>query len=110
MNIQICRRFIPPSISVSKFFVHFRFVLCEKCENPETVLKVTKKGAINSSCKACGHNYFLEMRHKLTTFIVKVGTLFWEMAHDNNQKMTVEAHVVLTLGGQCSLWSGRSMP
>ena len=50
-----------------------RFVLCENCENPETVLKVnTKKGIINSSCKACGHNYNLDMRHKLTTFIVKV--------------------------------------
>jgi len=49
-----------------------KFVLCENCENPETVLKVnTKKGIINSSCKACGHNYNLDMRHKLTTFIVK---------------------------------------
>lgn len=49
-----------------------KFVLCENCENPETVLKVNaKKGIINSSCKACGHNYNLDMRHKLTTFIVK---------------------------------------
>jgi short-subunit dehydrogenase involved in D-alanine esterification of teichoic acids len=37
------------------------------------VLKVNaKKGVINASCKACGHNYNLDMRHKLTTFIVKV--------------------------------------
>lgn len=50
-----------------------RFVLCENCENPETVIKVLeKKGIIKSSCKACGHNYQLDMRHKLTTFIVKV--------------------------------------
>lgn len=49
-----------------------KFVLCENCENPETVLKVnTKKSTINASCKACGHNYILDMRHKLTTFIVK---------------------------------------
>lgn len=47
-----------------------RFVLCEKCDNPETVLKV-KKNLIGASCKACGHQYVLDMRHKLTTFIVK---------------------------------------
>jgi len=47
-----------------------KFVLCEKCDNPETVLKV-KKNLIGASCKACGHQYILDMRHKLTTFIVK---------------------------------------
>ena len=26
---------------------------------------------IGASCKACGHQYMLDMRHKLTTFIVK---------------------------------------
>merc|ERR1712107_826287 len=36
----------------------------------ETVLKV-KKNMIGASCKACGHIYTLDMRHKLTTFIVK---------------------------------------
>jgi len=49
-----------------------KFVLCERCDNPETVLKVLpKKGMITSSCKACGHSFTLDMRHKLTTFIVK---------------------------------------
>jgi len=47
-----------------------KFVLCEKCDNPETVLKV-KKNMIGASCKACGHIYTMDMRHKLTTFIVK---------------------------------------
>ena len=47
-----------------------KFVLCEKCENPETVLKV-KKNMIGASCKACGHIFTLDMRHKLTTFIIK---------------------------------------
>jgi len=47
-----------------------KFVLCEQCDNPETVLKV-KKNMIGASCKACGHIYTLDMRHKLTTFIVK---------------------------------------
>jgi len=49
-----------------------KFVLCEKCENPETVLKVLpKRGIINSSCKACGHNFVVDMRHKLSTFILR---------------------------------------
>jgi len=47
-----------------------KFVLCEKCENPETVLKV-KKNMIGASCKACGHIFTMDMRHKLTTYIVK---------------------------------------
>merc|ERR1711936_968492 len=47
-----------------------KFVLCEQCDNPETVLKV-KKNLIGASCKACGHIFTLDMRHKLTTFIVK---------------------------------------
>jgi len=47
-----------------------KFVLCEQCENPETVVKV-KKNLIGASCKACGHIFPLDMRHKLTTFIIK---------------------------------------
>jgi translation initiation factor 5 len=47
-----------------------KFVLCEKCDNPETVMKV-KKDMVGASCKACGHIFTLDMRHKLTTFIVK---------------------------------------
>lgn len=47
-----------------------KFVLCEKCDNPETVLKV-KKGMIGASCKACGHIFTMDMTHKLTTFIIK---------------------------------------
>ena len=47
-----------------------QFVLCEKCENPETVLEV-KENMIGASCKACGHIYTMDMRHRLTTFIVK---------------------------------------
>ena len=49
-----------------------KFVLCERCDNPETVLKVyTKKGMITASCKACGHCFNIDMRHKLTTYMVK---------------------------------------
>ena len=47
-----------------------KFVLCEQCENPETVIKV-RKNMIGASCKACGHQYLMDMTHKLATFIVK---------------------------------------
>jgi hypothetical protein len=50
-----------------------RFVLCEQCDNPETVIKVlAKKGVIVASCKACGHSYNMDITHKLATFIIKV--------------------------------------
>jgi len=49
-----------------------KFVLCPGCENPETVLQVhAKKQIISQTCKACGYNGTLDMRHKLTTFILK---------------------------------------
>lgn len=46
------------------------FVLCPACENPETTLRV-KKNAIHAKCKACGHSYTIDNRHKLSTFILK---------------------------------------
>jgi translation initiation factor 5 len=49
-----------------------KFVLCEQCDNPETVIKILeKKGILKASCKACGHTFVLDMRHKLTTFMIK---------------------------------------
>lgn len=49
-----------------------KFVLCENCDNPETDIKANnKKGILISTCKACGHSFQLDMRHKLTTFILK---------------------------------------
>lgn len=49
-----------------------RFVLCSECENPETDLIVQMgKGRIVQTCKACGHTGLIDMRHKLTTFILK---------------------------------------
>jgi len=50
-------------------FVH-KFVLCPDCDNPETNLTV-KKNSIFRCCTACGHVCIVDMRHKLTTFIVK---------------------------------------
>jgi len=49
-----------------------KFVLCKKCDNPETDLEVlSKRGMITASCRECGHSFTLDMSHKLTTFIVK---------------------------------------
>lgn len=49
-----------------------RFVLCEECDNPETFFTVkAKQGIILSRCIACGHQFNIDMRHKLTTFIIK---------------------------------------
>lgn len=49
-----------------------KFVLCPSCKNPETVLLVNeKKEEITRDCKACGAQTMLDMRHKLTTFILK---------------------------------------
>ncbi|CAA7269573.1 unnamed protein product [Cyclocybe aegerita] len=51
-----------------------KFVLCKSCKNPETELIILKTGRqedIIRDCKACGERTGVDMRHKLTTFIVK---------------------------------------
>lgn len=49
-----------------------KFVLCQNCDNPETDLLVSaKRGIISQKCNACGHVGAVDMRHKLTTFIIK---------------------------------------
>lgn len=51
-----------------------KFVLCASCKNPETELVINgRKGHenIHRECKACGAHTDIDMRHKLTTFIVK---------------------------------------
>ncbi|XP_063426549.1 eukaryotic translation initiation factor 5-like [Mytilus trossulus] len=49
-----------------------KFVLCPECHNPETVLSVSqKKQTIGQRCIACGYNGMVDMRHKLTPFIIK---------------------------------------
>jgi translation initiation factor 5 len=47
-----------------------KFVLCGACENPETDL-IVKGDNITKKCMACGKLTPVDMRHKLTTFIVK---------------------------------------
>jgi translation initiation factor 5 len=48
-----------------------KFVLCAACKNPETELILTKTEDIIRDCKACGKRSGCDMRHKLTTFILK---------------------------------------
>lgn len=48
-----------------------KFVLCKSCKNPETDLIITKNDEIIRDCKACGERTGVDMRHKLTTFIIK---------------------------------------
>ncbi|KAK7463466.1 eukaryotic translation initiation factor 5 [Stygiomarasmius scandens] len=51
-----------------------KFVLCKSCKNPETDLVIVKQGRsedIIRDCKACGERTGVDMRHKLTTFILR---------------------------------------
>lgn len=51
-----------------------KFVLCKSCKNPETELVILKSGRVETiirDCKACGERTDVDMRHKLTTFILK---------------------------------------
>jgi len=49
-----------------------KFVLCDACDNPETNFIVQpKKEKITSVCSACGHSSQIDMRHRLSTFILK---------------------------------------
>lgn len=48
-----------------------KFVQCYGCGNPETEVLITKSQMINLKCAACGHISEVDMRDKLTTFILK---------------------------------------
>lgn len=47
-----------------------KFVLCKKCKNPETVMEI-KDGRIMLDCKACGQRSEVDLRLKLSSFILK---------------------------------------
>ena len=47
-----------------------KFVLCKKCKNPETDI-VIKDGRILEDCKACGQRSDVDLRLKLSGFIIK---------------------------------------
>ncbi|KKA26865.1 hypothetical protein TD95_002447 [Thielaviopsis punctulata] len=47
-----------------------KFVLCKKCKNPETVV-IIKDDHIILDCKACGRRTDVDLRLKLSSFILK---------------------------------------
>lgn len=47
-----------------------KFVLCQKCKNPETKVEI-KDGIIELDCKACGVHSSVDLRHKLSGYIIK---------------------------------------
>ncbi|CAK7270734.1 eukaryotic translation initiation factor 5 [Sporothrix epigloea] len=47
-----------------------KFVLCKKCKNPETVVQI-KDGHITLDCKACGQRTNVDLRLKLSGYIIK---------------------------------------
>lgn len=48
-----------------------KYVQCYGCGNPETEIVITKSQLINLKCTACGFVSDVDMRDKLTTFILK---------------------------------------
>ncbi|KAL3526999.1 hypothetical protein ACH5RR_011655 [Cinchona calisaya] len=48
-----------------------RYVQCYGCSNPETEILITKNQMIQLKCAACGFVSDVDMRDKLTTFILK---------------------------------------
>ncbi|VVA28517.1 PREDICTED: eukaryotic [Prunus dulcis] len=48
-----------------------KFVQCYGCGNPETEILITKTQMIQLKCAACGFVSDVDMRDKLTTFIIK---------------------------------------
>lgn len=46
------------------------FVLCKKCKNPETIIKI-KKQDMYLKCKACGAGSITDPTHKTTSYIIK---------------------------------------
>ncbi|XP_068638259.1 eukaryotic translation initiation factor 5-like [Aristolochia californica] len=48
-----------------------KYVQCYGCGNPETEIVITKTQMITLKCAACGYVSDVDMRNKLTTFILK---------------------------------------
>ncbi|KAL7424803.1 eukaryotic translation initiation factor 5 [Cryptotrichosporon argae] len=70
-----------------------KFVLCASCKNPETELIISGRRNnenIHRDCKACGAHTDIDMRHKLTTFIIKNPP---KKAGKKGKGMTAEANV-----------------
>lgn len=82
------------------------FVLCAKCGNPETKLRVTSKKLIESKCIACGYKCFTKMIHKLTTYIVNNPSTN-NVADNKKDKLTKAERRALKTVGQDGGESGK---
>lgn len=52
----------------------YNFILCNKCNNPETVYKIRKKNklyTIKLKCKACGESTKIDNDHNICKLIIK---------------------------------------
>ncbi|ODV78675.1 eukaryotic translation initiation factor 5 [Suhomyces tanzawaensis NRRL Y-17324] len=48
-----------------------KFVLCGSCKNPETEIQVKGKDDLQRDCKACGKITMIDLKHKLSSYILK---------------------------------------
>lgn len=48
-----------------------KFVLCGACKNPETQITIKGKDFLQKDCKACGRITDVDLRHKLSSYILK---------------------------------------
>ncbi|KAE8539812.1 hypothetical protein D1P53_003749 [Cryptococcus gattii VGV] len=76
-----------------------KFVLCPSCKNPETEIVITGRSGhedMHRDCKACGRQNPIDMRHKLSAFIIKNPPKKKEKGGKKGKKsggMTAEANV-----------------
>ena len=54
-----------------------KYVLCRICHNPETIMNISRRGAVKIRCKACGANSRCPVVDKMSRFIMKV----WFLTH-----------------------------
>jgi len=61
-----------------------KFVLCQECDNPETNM-VVRRDTIGLVCIACGYQSYVDLRHKLCTYIVRNPPQKDKKNKDNNK-------------------------
>lgn len=70
-----------------------KFVLCGSCKNPETEIIITKNDDLVRDCKACGKRTPMELRHKLSSFILKNPPNTLAGSKKNKKSATASANV-----------------
>ena len=70
-----------------------KFVLCGSCKNPETEIIITKNDDLVRDCKACGKRTPMELRHKLSSFILKNPPTTLAGSKKNKKSATASANV-----------------